>query len=100
MTMVYWDEVITGASLEEAYAKLRDRDRHDYGRHQNGTGSAADHETVVQVHDEDGQGPVSEERALELAYGAYFDHDSALAIRLRTEPGQPLAWLAFGKSHM
>ena len=100
MTFVEWDHVAAGPSLRAAFLRVRDEERRAVGCIPGQTGSIAEHEDVVLVHDEDGQGPVTEERARHLAEHEYGYRDTALAIRLRTEPGKPKAWFIFGKSHM
>lgn len=104
MTFVNWDHIITAATLEEplqeAFARLRDLERHEVG-HSGQTGTVADHDHVVQIHNDtwDGEGPVTEQEAWRLVAEHGYS-DCACAIQLITRPGEPSRWLVFGKSRM
>lgn len=103
MTFIEWDHLVTAAtpeeSLETAFASLRDAERYQYG-HCGQTGTVADHDDVVQIHNHhwDGEGPVAEDEAWRLV-AEHGHSDTASAIQLLTAPGEPRQWLIFGKSH-
>lgn len=88
-------QTATGTTLDAAFEAAREHARHQFG-HSGQTGTLADLLDVVQMHERTVDLATAERLAEEIGYG---DAATCHAIPLATEPGEPRAWLLFGKAH-
>ena len=95
MTEIKWGQPISGPTLEQAFARIREEARTSYGYEASPTGPNAGHPEITLIS----SSPVTEAHAWELVETVHGYWPNARAIRLLTLPGQTPQWLVFAQSY-